>query len=821
MQQPISNASGELFAKVAIFSAFDKALHYRVSQSLGERARIGVRVLVPLGRRQTSGLILSLDRSLPDLSPGIEIKPLLAVLDSAPVVPSDLLSLCQWISSYYFYPLGEVLQAALPSEIQTSPKTCFRPTPEGLSCSKQGASELIALIEQAGSASIDQVTEKLRNSRRLLNDLKALEKNGLIERFYEWAEPAVSAKKVKGIRLLSIPDQVRTKASENLKSLLSMIEEAGGYLPLPTLRRSLKNSDYWIRKLEQEGSIKIEETEEVRESRFAQILPQVPPPQLMPDQQEAFSAILPFVLEPRFKPFVLCGVTGSGKTEVYLRLVEEAARKQKGALILVPEIALSTQMEALFRQRFGEQLAVWHSALSPGTRFDQWRKILEGRKKVVLGVRSAIFMPVCDLGLIIVDEEHDGSYKQDDRLRYHARDVALVRARMLEVPVVLGSATPSLQSLQNCRTKSYEQLCLPRRILNRPQPEISVVDMRRESKKSRIISFALQKAMAETLEENGQALIFLNRRGFATFMLCTTCGNVLECTRCSVSLTYHKKENILRCHYCGFERSVPGRCPSCDHSSLQPHGFGTERVEKELAELFPGARTVRIDRDTAGRTHQLLESLNAVRSRKADILIGTQMVAKGHDFPNITLVGVVNADTALQLPDYRAGEITVQLLMQVAGRAGRGERPGRVILQTYNPFHYTIGSVLKMDYTGFCQKELESRSQAQYPPFTKFLRFLLTAPDAQIVREAALEFSSICRKTADGLRETDLHVAILGPSPAPLAKLKNRHRWQLFAKAWTNRDLQLFTETVLAKSKELALFRRVQLAIDRDPMTSI
>jgi primosomal protein N' (replication factor Y) (superfamily II helicase) len=438
---------------------------------------------------------------------------------------------------------------------------------------------------------------------------------------------------------------------------------------------------------------------------------------------------------------------------------------------------------------------------------------------VVLGVRSAVFMPVSDLGLIIVDEEHESSYKQDDHLRYHARDVALMRASLLKIPVVLGSATPSLQSAYHFRANRYTLLSMPNRIFERPLPELQVVDMRRESRKNRVLSLPLQRALLETLEKGEQALIFLNRRGFAAFLLCKTCGHVLQCLYCSVSLTFHQQDQSLRCHYCGWQRSVPQRCPSCEQEALVPHGFGTERVEREVRTLLPEERVVRIDRDTASHPGRVVEYLNAVRSSRVKVLIGTQMVAKGHDFPNITLVGIINADTALQVPDYRAGETTVQLLMQVAGRAGRGEKPGRAILQTYNPFHYTIDSVLQLDYLAFAQKELESRERLQYPPFTKFLKFLVTATKEEETREAAHQLAGLCREISAGMRHSDRHVAVLGPSPAPILKLSTRYRWHVFVKAWTNRDLQEFTEIVLSRVKDQSPLRRVQLAVDRDPVS--
>jgi primosomal protein N' (replication factor Y) len=421
----------------------------------------------------------------------------------------------------------------------------------------------------------------------------------------------------------------------------------------------------------------------------------------------------------------------------------------------------------------------------------------------------------------MVDEEHDPSYKQDDHLRYHARDVALMRASILGIPILLGSATPSLQSVHQCRSSRYKLLSLPSRILDRPLPAYEVVDMRREARKNRVLSQTLRNALVETIEEGQQALIFLNRRGFAAYFLCNTCGHVLQCEHCSVSLTYHRKEDRLRCHYCAWEQTVPERCPVCDHEALASHGFGTERVEEEIKRLLPGEPIIRIDRDTVSHSQRMVEYFNAIRQDKARVLVGTQMIAKGHDFPNITLVGIINADAALQIPDFRAGETTVQMLMQVSGRAGRGEKPGRAILQTYNPAHYTIDSILKMDYLSFCSQELESREMLQYPPFTRLLRLLVTGSREETTREAAHELAAICRKTADELRKSGRHVAILGPSPAPLMKLNRRFRWHLFAKAWINPDLQLFSETLLSRSKDSALLRRVQVAVDRDPLASL
>lgn len=745
----------QLYAEVALFSALEKTLHYLVPSALRDRVQPGLRVLVPLGKRKAMGLVVKVATAPPKLTEPIVYRPLLAALDETPAIPEELLTLCTWIAKYYLHPLGEVLQLAVPANVRKDRSSCSPTT--------------------------------VRASRRTTR-----------------------------IRLIAQPRE-KLKRSKHLTALIELLEQQGGAAPLELLRKNLNHTGYWIRRLETLGCLEIESAEEAPALENAKLLPAAVAPEPSPDQQQVLEAIYQHLREPSFKVFVVFGVTGSGKSEIYLRLVEDVLQRQKGALVLVPEIALTLQLEALFQQRFGSQLAIWHSGLTPRAREEQWQDLLHGNRKVLLGARSAVLMPVADLGLIVVDEEHDSSYKQDDHLRYQARDVALMRAQMLNIPVVLGSATPSLQSIHHARAGRYTLLSLPRRIHDRPLPDLQVIDMRREKRNHRILSRDLQEALAETFRAGQQALLFLNRRGFATFALCNVCGEVLQCTNCSVSLTYHEKKGLLCCHYCGLQKKLPERCPVCDHAALILHGFGTERIEKEVKKLLPEARVLRIDRDTVSGPRSIAERLDAVKEHQVDVLIGTQMLTKGHDFPHITLVGIVNADTALQIADFRAGETTVQLLIQVAGRAGRGDKAGRVLLQTYNPSHYTIESVVRMEYVGFCEKELESRDQLQYPPFVRLLRLLVTSTHEALTQQAAYELAILCREVGGELRSQEHHLAILGPSPAPLTKLKNRFRWHLFVKAWTSQALQQFTEAVLERSQGSAILRRVQLAIDRDP----
>ena len=817
----MSDEASSLWAEVAVFSALQKTLHYLVPEELAPLAKVGTRVLVPLGRRQSAGLVVHVSSGPPPIPRDVKARFIHALLDPSPVVPQDLMELCRWISSYYFYPLGEVLQASLPASLTNPPEPFFRllsshPIHE-LDSTSQELLDSIGRKTETGFKAIQKQFPSLKNLRTLLNRLEA---QGCIERVHVHEDSIPAPKVLKSVRLLRRPEKVPSR-SKNLLELLEFLEKQGNFSALSDLRRSVSNADYWIRKLKDEGCLEMVTQEVPRQRECAQSFCREDDLVLTGEQQEALQRMLPAMDSGEFKPFLLFGVTGSGKTELYLRLAEHALKAERSVLLLVPEIALSTQLEALFQQRFGDRLAVWHSGLPPSTRHHMWQEILEGKRKVVLGVRSAVFMPLENPGLIIVDEEHDSAYKQEDRLRYNARDVALMRASSLKIPIVLGSATPSLQTFLHGTSGNYATLHLRERVQDRPLPHMEMVDMRRERGKHRILSRHLQKALVETVEAGEQALLFLNRRGFATFLLCNACGNVEQCSGCSVSMTYHQQAGRLLCHYCGETRPLPEKCSQCGAAPLLPFGFGTERVEEELRQILPHAATVRMDRDTVTGPGQIIRLLNRMRSQEAQILIGTQMVAKGHDFPNITLVGVVNADTSLQLADFRAGETTVQLLIQVAGRAGRGAKPGRVILQTYNPAHYTMEAVRSMDYGSFCHKELESRERLQYPPYTRLLKLLVTSPKEKATEEGAFRLAALCRELAHRFRGENRHVAVLGPSPAPLAKLKNRYRWHIFLKAWTSRDLQTFTQAVLEESGRDPVLRRVQLSTDRDPLVSL
>ena len=814
-------------ALCAVFRGPSTCLHYRIPEGLAGTDLVGRRVLVPLGYREAVAFVVALEESGPEESIRGTLKEIRAVVDQEALLPPDVLALCRWMSAYYFHPLPSVLEAVFPSNLLAHPHRRYRLTAEGRTALLQGPREepKTAGARDVESALLGRDALDVKDLETFPKGWKAhikrLESLGWVTWDYAWPSLEPSTKREKVVVLREEPPEKRLSASPHLRRFVTVLRDSGGTCPLSDLRRQVSQASYWVRKLAAEGFIALEEREVLRESPMAQALEPSPPFELTPEQKAAMEAIEGVVVSPSFKPFVLYGVTGSGKTEIYLRLVEKTVALGRTALVLVPEIALSTQLEGLFRARFGETLTVWHSALASGVRDDQWRKMTSGRTAVILGVRSAVLSPVKNLGLIIVDEEHDSSYKQEERLRYHARDVAVMRARMANIPVILGSATPSLQSFHHGRTGRYALVTLFKRVEDRPLPHIHIVDMRRHRGPFRVISPELHKALEETLESDGQAMLFLNRRGFASFFLCRACGAVLQCPHCAVSLTYHQSLQRVLCHYCGHEEPVPGACPLCAKGVMIPFGFGTERVEEELRQKFPQVKTLRVDRDAMTCPAKLVRSLDAFRSRKAHVMVGTQMITKGHDFPHVTLVGVINADTSLQISDFRSGETTAQLLMQVAGRAGRGEKPGRVVIQTYNPHHYVIQAAATLDYGHFCEHELATRRTLQYPPFTRMARLLVTGPQQTPTAHAAAELGRIARETKAVLESQGIPLAVLGPAPAPLQKLKKRFRYNLYVKAWRAEDLQAFVEKILQGVSKAGGFDAVHVAVDRDPVSSL
>jgi primosomal protein N' (replication factor Y) len=539
-----------------------------------------------------------------------------------------------------------------------------------------------------------------------------------------------------------------------------------------------------------------------------------PKPELTRDQEAVLSKILKGIHSKRFSPFLIHGVTGSGKTEIYLRSIEEVLNQGRESIVLVPEISLTPQLLSRFKDRFGENLALLHSGLGNGERYDQWRKIWKGEVKIALGARSAIFAPFKNLGMIIVDEEHDPSYKQEEKLKYHARDLAVVRAKQFEATLLLGSATPSLESFYNAERGKFNLLSLPERIEGKPLPRVELVDMKR---KEGLISEKVRIALQKNIEDKKQSLLFLNRRGFANFILCPECGFTLKCPNCSVTLTYHLRDYSLQCHYCDYRIKAPGDCPQCGGHRLQGMGIGTERLEEEIRALFPKTEVGRMDRDTTSRKRSHYQILKKLEAGKIDILVGTQMIVKGHDFPNVTFVGVVSADTSLHFPDFRSSERTFQLLTQVAGRAGRGETFGEVLIQTFNPDHYSIVKAKDHDFIGFYQEEMEFRKALEYPPFSRLINFRLVGNSEKKTKMIAEEMGRIAQSLLrKGFRKG---IEILGPSTAPFAKMRGKFRWQMLAKGKSPQLLHKFAEELPLRLEAHLKGKGVNLDIDVDPIS--
>ena len=821
-----------MFADVQLLDTPIEPLTYKIPEELEEKASQGCRVLIPVGRQYRIGIILGIYETQPSLKKNIRIRKIKALLDEFPIVPLDLMHLCKWVSDYYFYPLGLLLKSILPETLRTKPKIFYRWT------EKDG--ELPeALRQKLGDAGITINTSKEISRYTLIRKyglnsriLDRLEKKGFLERIYKFPRPATKHKQKKIYRLLKKGSEI--KDSRFNKDIYEAFIREGNRLEGKQLRKLIgKNANYWIKKWEKKGWIEevIEYDISLLESNFAQEIPPDGPKELTPWQNHAFQIIKKSLESRTFQPFLLYGVTGSGKTEIYLKLCESVLELEGSALILVPEIALITQMEALFKNRFGEQVALWHSGLDAKTRHDQWLAIRKGDKKIVVGTRSAVFSPLQNCLLIVVDEEHDSSYKQEDRLRYSARDIAVIRAQKLGIPVVLGSATPSIQSYHNAIAERYKLLILPERIYSegskrddagetekqegnvcaKAMPAVEIIDMRKEPH-NQVFSRRLKDVLIQNFEAGYQSLLFLNRRGYSNCALCPRCGFVMRCEACSVAMTYHIYKNELCCHYCGLQKPLPDVCPSCEKSILTRLGYGTEKVEHQVKKLLPEANILRIDRDSIENMRDLVDKLNCIRKGEAHIIIGTQMLAKGHDFPLLNLTAVINADMSFNLPDFRAGEITAQLIFQVSGRPGRRPQSrGKVIIQTYTPSHYIFDALEKNKYEIFCDRELQSRRLLWYPPFNRMTRVICSHRSKDLIHQAVYEIAESIGKNIGKEKK------IVGPAPAPLFKLRNLYRWQFIFRTKRSRDMTTLIEDFLDDPAVKRWQRKIHFIIDRDP----
>ncbi len=810
------------YAEVVFNLPLKDSFTYRIPEALAGQVQVGARVFVPFGRRRITGYVVSLHAEPPE---GVEIKAITDLPDSGPVVSPAILSLTRWIADYYHASWGEAIKAALPAGLDDESETLLTISEEGLLKLESGdlkESEFLLLetARTAGPLSARQLERRL-GKHFSAHTLARLRQAGALAEETRIRQSTVGCRYERVARLTDrgLDDEIALpllRSSPRQRDLQRRLK--AGPLPVSALSAELSTAAQVLKKMEARGLVAFTREKFERQAKDEPAAPaameQAPP--LTEDQAPVYDVLTHSLDQSEYATYLLFGVTGSGKTEIYLRCIERALALGKTAIMMVPEISLTPQTVSRFQNRFGGRVAILHSGLTQRERFLEWDRVRNNQVSIVVGARSAVFAPFSNLGVIVIDEEHDTSYKQDSSPRYHARDTAIIRARDENAVVILGSATPSMESLYNARTGKYRLLSLDRRVGDRLLPVVRTVDMNKEKDENKnfsILSGALRSAIRERLSRGEQSFLFLNRRGTAHYVFCSECGFVFDCPRCSVTLTFHGHESTLRCHYCNHAARMPGSCADCGGEVIRFSGFGTEKLEEMVRRLYPEARVTRLDRDTT-RGRSAFEAMHRLmHSQEIDILIGTQMITKGHDFPGVTLVGVVNADLSLNIPDFRSSERSFQLLTQVAGRAGRGKVPGQVIVQTTNPGHYVFDFVREHDMAGFFERELSFRRKLSYPPFVRM---------AAIEVESASE--TLGQKTLDGMKRVLKGIAagqgdieILGPSRAALYRIKNRFRWHIILRSgrWSSltEALKRFSESPAAQPPA----GKVKVSLDVDP----
>ena len=780
-----------------------------------------MRVVAPFGRQRLTGYVVGMTRRVDE---NLRLKVLEDFPDSRPAVSRELLKLTRWVADYYHASWGEAIKAAIPPGLEAISGETYVLTETGEQILAQGTADKLVLpvlrwIAKNPRAMASQARRVFGNKVTRLLAI-AMEKTWVKTSFKLKKTTAayITKKKYKVLGTDFSQEEIEKllARSPKQKRIYGILRE--GEKTLSELLELETSPHTVLRRLCEKGLV---EAIEVRVERFSKrVINNVAEKeafQFTPDQEKVYRKLSNSLKERKFSVHLLHGVTGSGKTEIYIRCVESAIALGKQAIIMTPEISLTPQMASLFRRRFGDHVAILHSGLSNIERYLEWKKIRQNQVFVAVGARSAVFAPFDNLGLIVIDEEHDTSYKQDTSPRYHARDTAVIRAQNANATVILGSATPSMESRRNAETGKYSYLILKKRVLNRLLPLVDIIDMRKERSERKnfsMLSIKLQEALWNRLKKGEQVFLFLNRRGVANYVLCQECGYVFYCDRCSVSLTFHRKENLLRCHYCNFAQRIPNFCTDCMGGVIKFQGFGTQKLEEEIHRLFQGARTFRLDRDTARKYADFESVFRKVRSGQIDILIGTQMITKGHDFPNVTLVGVISADISLNIPDFRSAERTFQLLTQVSGRAGRGDVPGRVVIQTSNPDHYVHEWTRMHNYEGFYEKELYLRRKLNYPPFTRLAGLEVECSDEKLGRR----WMKKLEKLLGDLVSQKGAIEMIGPAPAMIYLVNNRFRWKLILRAKTARCLigTLDSEDLVNFLKSVP--HKVKLIVDMDPV---
>jgi primosomal protein N' (replication factor Y) len=800
----------EMFAEVAVPVSVRQTFTYRLRGDMALRAQAGSRVLVPFGKKFLTGFVIGLRETLDGEVEEGDIKDVEELLDESPVITPGIMELTRWVSDYYFAPWGECLRAALPAGAISISEQVLALTEAGREAlahdlnaghrsSRQRVLEFLASADSVPSRQLERELSTPRASALI----RKLAREGLIRVSQRIAETRLKPKLQKVV-VLKNPSAAHSDSStsneptgskrkvrkakrdenqlnEKQLRVIETLKASVDGKPFSELLEAAGVSSSVIRTLEKRGVVEVL-AREVRRNPLAHIGQQpFERITLNREQKHALDQIVAQLDERHYTTFLLHGVTSSGKTEVYIRAMREALKRGSTALMLVPEISLTPVFSRRLRTEFGDAVAILHSSLSEGERTDEWRRIREGEARVVIGTRSAVFAPLANVGLVIVYEEHDGSYKQEETPRYHGRDTAIVRALRAKAVVVLGSATPSLESFYNAQQGKYRYLRLQTRYGDRALAEVQTVDMREVFKrhgKAQTLSDELKSAIAETFARGEQSMILLNRRGFSSFLLCRSCGLAIHCPNCDVTLTYHRYNESLQCHYCNYIRPVPRVCDACEGEYIHYVGLGTEQLEAMLKELFPEMNIARLDRDTTRNRGSLEQIIMEFAGGGIDLLVGTQMIAKGHDFHNVTLVGVVSVDAGLGLPDFRAAERTFQLLTQVSGRAGRGHRPGIVIIQTYHPEHYALVCARDQNYEEFYRREIVFRRTMHYPPFAALINVLIHDKDFDRANSTAFDFAREFREAAKGSA-----IRVLGPAPAAISRIRNEYRFQVLIKS--------------------------------------
>lgn len=819
-----------MYAEIVFPLPFRNAFTYSVPEELEQFTVTGVRALVPFGKRTLTGFIINTTSTPPSTE---KIKPITDILDKAPIFNKTTLEFYQWMSDYYLSSLGEALKLAVPYGLEVESKRKIISSPA--ECAKLLSSEknkdsikagILKILSQRDEINLSSLQKQL-NKKNIYSALRNLESAGALTILDEIEEAKVKIKKAKYVKLkksiaeiyASFPE-LESRSPKQVKIILELINKKDKSVSVAELLKKTESSQTSLESLEQKGYINVFEKEVER--KFSGSYSEEHVEIILTHQQKSIVDEVSIDIENEiFQPFLLHGVTGSGKTQVYIELIAKALAKNKTAMLLVPEISLTPQITSRLFNNFGELVSVIHSRMSPGERYDSWRRILKGKSKVVIGARSALFAPLKNIGIIVVDEEHDSSYKQFESLpKYNARDSAIILAKINKCPVISGSATPSIESMYNAKSGKFKLLTLTERIDNAKMPKIELVNISIERKKKKmenVFSKLLLDKIADRLKKKEGVIILQNRRGFSTQIYCEDCSEIETCDNCSVPMVYHINQNILQCHYCGLTKKVPGACSHCGSLSIKYFGTGTERVEDELAFYFPGIRIKRVDSDSISKKSSLGKILFEFGKGDIDILVGTQMVSKGLDFPRLTLVGVISAETTLWLPDFRADERTFQLLTQVAGRAGRSKVEGEVIIQTQNEKHFALQKVLHNDYEGFYQKEIFDREKLGYPPFTRLCLIETKDVDEEKAKGAINDFYNELKAYKKWLNITQ-------PSYAMIARLKGNYRFQILIKSYREADPggKILRQAVINSFVEFnrkSRYRDVRLIYDVDPQS--